>query len=167
VPRRELPSPAPRVLDGCPRCAPGAVCASCAARRRLIRRLVDVEGESLEHAASRMRLSARFARELLTEERERRDLALHRSDFVDNAPIRALYERRLAREPELTLPELARLADIPCETYLARMLGYKPTSRAVREGRRYPGQHMARISVEHAGRIVRALGYAPAEIEGL
>jgi hypothetical protein len=70
-----------------------------------------------------MRLSARFARELLTEERERRDLALHRTDFVDNTPIRALYERRLARDPELTLPELARLADIPCETYLARMQG--------------------------------------------
>jgi hypothetical protein len=156
-------------IDGCPRCeGDGArACPSCAARRRHVCRLVDRDGQSLAAATARLGLTRAFAAELLAEERTRLDLAAHRGRFVDNALIRDLYERRLARDPDFTLPVLAGLAGIPCDTHLARMLGYKPTSAAVRDGRRYPGTLLTRIGVDQAARIVRALGYAPAEIEGL
>jgi len=132
-----------------------------------VHKLVEREGETVSQSAQRMRLTVRFAAELLAEERLRLDLIAGTCDHIDNRLVRDLYERQRAADPGLTLGVLAHRAGIASDTHLARLLGYRPTTASVKNGKRYPGGYLTRIGVEAAAKIVRALGYAPAEIDGL
>lgn len=130
--------------------------------------LVVEQSRGLEQAAKRMRTGAREVERLVEDEIDRREVDALKLDHVPNSRIRALLERHTREvEPELTLAELSRRAGLGGSSHVARMLGYMKTSGTRKSGKRYPGRVHDTISVENAGRIVRALGYAPVEIEGL
>ena len=85
---------------------------------------------------------------------------------IDNAVLRELLAIRRRQDPTFTLAELARRVD-SSQAQVERWLGLRPTAaKTDRQGRTYPGRTLDRVSVETAGRLVRAMGYAPCEIEG-
>ena len=77
-----------------------------------------------------------------------------------------MLDVRRRADPTLTPSELARrLGTTPIQ--VERWLGLQPTAaKTDRRGRSYPGRTVERISVDVAGRIVRAIGYAPYELDG-
>ena len=64
------------------------------------------------------------------------------------------------------MSELARrVGSSPIQ--VERWLGLRQTApKTDRRGRRYPPRTLTEINVETAGRLARALGYAPCEIDG-
>ncbi len=89
-----------------------------------------------------------------------------RQDRVPNAQLRERLADRQRLEPSLTISEIARRLDTT-PIQVQRWLGLQPTAaKTDRRGRRYAGRVLSTISVETAGRIARAIGYAPCEIDG-
>jgi hypothetical protein len=84
----------------------------------------------------------------------------------DNATLRQVFDRQRRLRPWLTPAELARrLHTSPAQ--VERWLGLIATApKTDRSGRLYPGRTLERVSVDVAGRLVRAIGYAPCGIEG-
>ena len=155
----------PAVCDWCIR-NPNRPCPACNARRRRAVRLVEGDGLSVEQTAARMGLPVGRVERLLEEEADRRVLAQLRRTHVENAPLLALYRRRCRVDPGLTVSELARRVG-SSTIQVERWLGLRPTApKTDRRGRVYPSRTLTRIGVEVAGRLVRAMGYAPCEIEG-
>jgi hypothetical protein len=113
-----------------------------------------------------MRLSPGRVERLLEEEADRRSLAQFRQSHVENAPLRRRFRQRQLVDPALTVSELARrVGTSPIQ--VERWLGLRPTTpKTDRRGRTYPERTLCEIGVENAGRLVRAMGYAPCEIEG-
>jgi hypothetical protein len=103
---------------------------------------------------------------LLEEEADRRELAQFRQSRVENATLRRCFRERQRADPALTASELARrLGTSPVQ--VERWLGLRPTSgKTDRRGRSYPGRTLTTISVETAGRLARAMGFAPIDIDG-
>jgi hypothetical protein len=86
---------------------------------------------------------------------------------IDVRPVRELFARWRERDERHTYAELARLAGYASSSRVQRLLGELPTSRVVKGEIVYPGRILTRISTENAGRLVRAMGLAPAEVTGL
>jgi hypothetical protein len=128
--------------------------------------LVEGAGLSISEAAAAMRLPEPRVQRLLEEAADRRDLERYKLDRIPNDRVRALFEQRRHREPRFTIAELARRAGYH-QINVERWLGYAPTSPTTKNGRTYPGRILTTIDVDKAGRLVRALGYAPHEIDGL
>jgi hypothetical protein len=85
---------------------------------------------------------------------------------VENRSLRRLFRERRLLDPTLTLSEVARRTGTSA-IQVERWLGLQPTApKTDRHGRTYPGRVLTTISVENAGRLARAMGYAPCEIEG-
>jgi hypothetical protein len=145
---------------------PNRPCPACNARRRRAVRLVEGAGLSVAQAAARMRLPVGRVERLLEEEADRRVVAQFRQSHVDNATLRQRLHERQRIDPTLTIPELARrVGSSPIQ--VERWLGLRPTApKTTRQGRTYPGRILRTISVENAGRLARAMGYAPRDIEG-
>jgi hypothetical protein len=145
---------------------PDRPCPACNARRRRAVRLVEGSGLSLTDAARQMRVPPERVERLLEEEADRRTLAQFRQSHVENAPLRQRFRQRQLVDPALTLTELARrVGTSPIQ--VERWLGLRPTApKTNRQGRTYPGRTLCEIGVENAGRLARAMGYAPCEIEG-
>jgi hypothetical protein len=155
-------------LAGCDWCRrnPNRACPACNARRRRAVRLVETAGFSLEQAAGQMGLAVGRVERLLEEEADRRVLAQLRQTHVENAPLLGLFRRRCLSDPGLTLSELARRLGTST-IQVERWLGLRPTAPKIdRRGRVYPSRVLTSVSVDVAGRLARALGYAPCEIEG-
>ncbi len=103
---------------------------------------------------------------LLEEDADRRAVARFARNDVDNARLRQLLVAKQRHDPALTSAELARRLETS-QAQVERWLGLRPTApKTNRRGRTYPGRTLNRISVDTAGRLARALGYAPCEIEG-
>jgi hypothetical protein len=153
------------VCDWCER-HPNRPCPACNARRQRAVRLVEHHGLSVADTAAQMGLTAARVERLLEEEADRRTVVQFRQDKVDNAPLRQRFLERRRRDPALTSAELAhRLGTSPIQ--VERWLGLRPTAAKVdRRGRAYPGRVLTTISVENAGRLARAMGYAPCELDG-
>jgi hypothetical protein len=151
--------------DWCER-HPNRPCPACNARRRRAVRLVEDRGLSVAEAAELMGLPVARVERLLEEEADRRSVVQFRRDQVDNGPLRERFLEQRRRDPALTSTELAhRLGTSPIQ--VERWLGLRPTAAKVdRRGRTYPGRLLTTISVENAGRLARALGYAPCELDG-
>ena len=145
----------PRRL-GCPRCADGGTCRSCAQRRKHAWRLVEERGLSYELAAARMRLTPAQVRLLVFRERDHQDLQRFKLDLIPTERVRAVIDRELERDPFLSRAELAVWMDMP-QIELDRRVGYAPG----KDGRR-----QRRIGIELASRIVIALGRAPMDLDG-
>lgn len=86
---------------------------------------------------------------------------------MPNAPIRELFERRRRRDASVSASSVARRAGLSGASHLLRELGLARTSPTSKNGVLYPARVKTTIGVETAARIVRALGYAPCEIDGL
>ena len=142
--------------SGCPRCADGGSCRSCAQRRKHAWRLVEERGLTYELAAARMRVTPAQVRLLVFRERDHQDLKRFRLDLIPTERVRALIDRELERDPFLSRAELAVWMDMP-QIELDRRVGYAPG----KDGRR-----QRRIGIELASRIVIALGRAPMDLDG-
>jgi hypothetical protein len=145
---------------------PNRPCPACNARRRRAVRLVEGAGLSVTEAAAQMRLPIGRVERLLEEETDRRIVARFRQSHVENATLRRRFRQRQLADPTLTVSELARrIGTSPIQ--VERWLGLRPTApKTDRQGRAYPGRTLATISVESAGRLARAMGYAPRDIDG-
>jgi hypothetical protein len=122
---------------------------------------------SVERIAAKMRVGVRRAERLIELEHDRRDLEQYRCDTVPVERIQRLVSERQEQDPSLTLGKLAGLAGHKSRISFERLLGYAPTAAATKNGKHYPARLNTTISVQAAGPIVRALGYAPHEIPGL
>jgi hypothetical protein len=113
-----------------------------------------------------MRLPVPRVERLLEEETDRRTLAELRHTHVDNAPLRAKFLARRHHDPSLTVAEIARRTGTSA-IQVERWLGLTPTAAKTNaRGHTYPARTLTTISVENAGRLARAMGYAPCEIDG-
>jgi hypothetical protein len=121
----------------------------------------------VEEIAADMGISVARVERLIEQEMDRRDLAQYDCDEIPVERIQRLFEERCEQDPTFSIAELARLAKYQDRIQVSRLLGYQPTSDSTTNGKLYPGRLLATISVEHAGRIVRALGYAPTEVQDL
>ncbi len=159
------PAPAAAACEWCDR-HPDRSCPACNARRRRAVRLVEGEGLAIASAARQMGLPAGRVERLLEEEADRRSLAQFRQSHVENATLRQRFRQRQLVDPALTPSVLARrVGTSPVQ--VERWLGLRRTApKTDRHGRTYPGRTLTSISVENAGRLARAMGYAPYEIEG-
>ena len=145
---------------------PSRPCPACNARRRRAVRLVEGNGLSVDEAAHQMGLPRVRVERLLEEEADRRALAEFRVTHVSNERLRELYHARCRADPGLTLGEIARRAGTSA-IQVQRWLGLEPTApKTDGRGRTYPGRLLTTISVHNAGRLARAMGYAPCEVDG-
>ncbi len=91
----------------------------------------------------------------MAEEADRRELRSLRCASIPVALTRAVVEDALARDPDLTIGEIAHWLDIRQADFERAFLGKS------RNGR--PKQ---RVNVSHASRLMIALGRAPNELPG-
>jgi len=123
-------------------------------RRRRAWSLVSEHGETVETTARIMRLSPARVRELVAEEADRRELRSLRCDSIPVQLARSAVEDALARDPDLTIGEIAHWLDMRQADFERAFLG------KTRDG------HPKRVSVSSASRLMIALGRAPNELPG-
>jgi hypothetical protein len=154
--------------DSCKWCAthPNGVCVACTHRGRIAVGLLE-EGLSVAQIAAKMRVGVRRAERLIELEHDRRDLDQYRCDTVPVEAIQRLISERQEQDPTLSLGRLAGLAGHKSRISFERLLGYAPTAATTKNGKHYSARLNATVSVQAAGPIVRALGFAPHEIPGL
>lgn len=147
---------------------PDRLCKSCAARRRAAVRRFEQRREAVTEIARQMRLSTWRVMRLIEESYDRRELHDLAEREIAIELVRQRFEAWRREDPEEhTFLELARLAGFDCSSRVQRLLGTIPTSDVVKGGVVYPGRIRTTISCENGGRLVRAMGHAPAEIPGL
>jgi hypothetical protein len=145
---------------------PTRPCPACNVRRRRAVRLVERDGLSVTDVARRMRLPRARVERLLEQEADRRMLTQLHQAHVDNASLRQLFRARRRADPSLTAAEIGRRIGTSA-IQVERWLGLVATApKTDPRGRTYPGRILSEISVDTAGRLARALGYAPCEIDG-
>ena len=155
--------------NGCEWCAehPFDVCRACARLGRSAARLLDAGGLSAAQVAEMLGLERRAdAAAGRGGAPALRDLEQYKRDRIPLAPIQALFARRQEEDPSLSKTRAAELAEYNSRVEFLRTMGFVRTASFVRKGKRYPGKYRTEISVEAAGRIVRAIGYAPREVPG-
>jgi hypothetical protein len=141
---------------GCARCAgAGRTCPSCVQRRRYAWILVTERGQTLEATSQALRLPVGRIRQLVEEEKERRELASLRCDSIPVARTRAVIEEVLARDPDLKVADIAHWLDMSQIDFERAFLG-----------RTKQGQPKQRVTVSSASRLMIALGRAPYELPG-
>lgn len=140
----------------CPRCAEcGRTCPSCVQRRRYAWSLVNERGQRVECAARVMKLDPERVRELVAEESDRRALEHFKCDSIPVALTRVAISEALARDPDLTLADIARWLDMRQVDFERAFLG---------KSKGGPPKH--RVNVTSASRLMIALGRAPNELPG-
>jgi hypothetical protein len=99
---------------------------------------------------------------------DRRELAEIRVDRVSTHVLRDLFSAWQAQNPNShTYSELARLAGFDSASTVQRLLGLIPNARVEKGSKVYPGKVRTAVSAEMGGRLARAMGYVPSEIDGL
>jgi hypothetical protein len=178
--------------DTCAWCVanPDRRCQACASRRKRAVRLV-AEHVDLHQLAERLEMSLEQALTLTSREQEVVAAAAatmkitptrlvrlleqhlsgagaeHDTRTVPNAPLRRLLAHEQLEDPELSVASLARRLDWDASD-LGRRLGKYATSRQRKpDGREYGGVKKTTIRRSEAEEIIRALGYAPAELDHL
>jgi hypothetical protein len=143
-------------VESCERCSQSRrTCASCVQRRRYAWSLVTNQGETFETAAGIMRLDPERVRELVAAEGDRRELSSLRCDSIPVQRTQALIADALARDPDLTIGEIAHWLDMQQADFERAFLGKSRTGRPKRQ-----------VNVANASRLMIALGHAPNELEG-
>jgi hypothetical protein len=163
-----LPHEALHTGSVCDRCDqhPNRPCPACNARRRRAIRLVEGHGLSVTETAEQMGLPVGRVERLLEEEADRRTVVQFRQDHVENTPLRQRFLEQRLNDPALTATTIAHhIGTSPIQ--VERWLGLRPTApKTDPRGRIYPARTLTTISVENAGRLARAMGYAPCELDG-
>ena len=140
----------------CPRCQEACrLCPSCVQRRRRAWSLVMEHGQTVETTAGIMRLSPARVRELMAQEADRRELRSLRCDSIPVQLTRSTVEDALARDPDLTIGEIAHWLDMRQADFEHAFLG-----------KTRDGSPKRRVSVSSASRLMIALGRAPNELPG-
>lgn len=148
----ELDAPA----QVCARCTEtGRTCPSCVQRRRYAWSLVNERGKTFESAGRIMKLTPGRVRELVEEETDRRELASFKCDSIPVHLTQAVIAETLARDPELTLADIAAWLDMRQIDFERAFLG-----------RGKNGRPKTRVNVASASRLMIALGHAPNELPG-
>jgi hypothetical protein len=138
----------------CARCVEaGRTYPSCVQRRLYAWSLVNERGETIGAAARIMRLAPERVRRLVEKERDRRELESLRCDSVPVSLTRSVIEEALARDPDLTIGEIAHWLDMRQADFERTFLGKTPGGRPKR-----------RVTVSSASRLMIALGRAPNEL---
>jgi hypothetical protein len=120
----------------------------------------------VSEAAREMRVSVARVERLLECDADRRCISEFAGSDVSTEVLRQLLVDRRRREPGLTIAALARRMG-SSQVQVERWLGLRATApKTDRRGRTYPARLLERVSVETAGRLARALGYAPCEVNG-
>ena len=146
----------PGATGACGRCLEtGRTCPSCVQRRRLAWSLVMEQGESVSTAAGVLGLEQNRVQELVAAEQDRRDLRSLRCDSIPVDRTRAAIADALARDPDLTIPDIAGWLEMQQADFERAFLGKGRNGRAKR-----------RVTVANASRLMIALGRAPNELEG-
>jgi hypothetical protein len=149
----ELDAPA----EVCARCVKtGRTCPSCVQRRRRAWSLVRERGETVEMAAAIMRLRPERVQELVAEEDDRRELQSFKCDSIPVWLTQTVIEDALARDPCLTVGEIAHWLDMPQADFERAFLGKAKAGRPPKR----------RVNVSSASRLMIALGRAPNELTG-
>lgn len=144
-------------IEVCERCAEiGRTCASCVQRRRYAWSLLTEQGETFETAGRIMQLEPDRVREFVAEESDRRELNSLKCNSIPVQRTQSVIATALARDPDLTIGEIAHWLDMRQADFERAFLG---------RGR---GQDHAkgRVNVSNASRLMIALGRAPNELEG-
>jgi transposase-like protein len=129
-------------------------------------RLVSRYGLSVAEAASRLQLSESRVERLLEQYRDRELVTAYVLDEIRNDSLRHILAAARRADPELTVAELARRIG-STQVQVERWLGLRETApKTDAAGRLYAPKRVERISVGVAGRLVRAMGYAPCEVDG-
>jgi hypothetical protein len=129
-------------------------------------RLVVGQRLTLAEAAQAMALPVARVERLLEEDADQRTIESLVHTHVASAVLRDQFAVRQRQDPTLTIAELARRVG-SSQAQVERWLGLRPTaSKTDRRGRTYPGRTLDRIPVKTAGRLARAMGCAPHEIDG-
>jgi hypothetical protein len=144
------------VAEACERCAEtGRTCPACVQRRRHAWSLVMERRESLETAGGIMGLDPSRVRDLVAEENDRRELESLRCDSIPVQRTQSVIAEALARDPELTIADIAHWLEMRQADFERAFLG---------KGRE--GEPKRRVNVANASRLMIALGRAPNELEG-
>ena len=144
------------VAESCERCAEtGRTCASCVQRRRYAWSLVTEQGETFEVAGRIMGLESYSVRELVAAENDRRELNSLRCNSIPVQRTQSVIAEALARDPELTIGEIAHWLDMRQADFERAFLGKGRDGRAKRQ-----------VNIVNASRLMIALGRAPNELEG-
>jgi hypothetical protein len=113
-----------------------------------------------------MRVSVARVERLLECHADRRYISEFAGSDVSTEVLRQLLVDRRRREPGLTIAALARRMG-NSQVQVERWLGLgAPAPKTDGGGRTYPPRLLERVGVETAGRLARALGYAPCEVDG-
>lgn len=143
--------------EACERCAAtGRTCASCVQRRRYAWSLVTERDETVETAGRIMGLEPDLVRELVAQENDRRELNRLRCNSIPVHRTQSVIAAALARDPELTIGEIAHWLEMPQADFERAFLGRG----------RGPSQVKRSVNVANASRLMIALGRAPNELEG-
>jgi len=102
-----------------------------------------------------MDLESYRVRELVEAENDRRELKSLRCDSIPVQRAQLVITEALARDPELTIGEIAHWLEMRQADFERAFLG---------KGRE--GRPKRRVSVANASRLMIALGRAPNELEG-
>jgi len=172
---------------------PGKTCPACASRRKRVVALAsaqldlaelrqrlelsleqalvltDAERAVLEAIAGEMKISVERVERLLEQALDAQAIADLAADgkHVPTAPLRRLIAQAELHDSSISISEIARRAGYRCPTDLGRKLGRYATARTVKNGVEYGGDHKTTIARVHAERVIRALGYAPTELDVL
>jgi hypothetical protein len=117
--------------------------------------LVEKRGHTIEQAALILKLPPIRVRALVEEEADRRELRSFKCDSIPVALTRAVIDEALARDPHLTLADIARWLDMRQVDFERAFLG-KPKHRSPKQ----------RVNVASASRLMLALGRPPYELPG-
>ena len=111
--------------------------------------------ETVERVATIMGLTADRVSALVEEESHRRELGNLKCDSVPVELTRSMVEQALARDPDLTIADMARWLEMAQADFERAFLGKGNTERPKR-----------RVNVSSASRLMIALGRAPNELPG-
>jgi hypothetical protein len=111
--------------------------------------------ETLESAARIMGLAAGRVRALVEEESHRRELGAFKCDSIPVELTRSVVEQALARDPDLSVADLARWLEMAQADFERAFIGKSKT-----------GRPKSRVNVSSASRLMLALGRAPNELPG-
>ncbi|HWK25192.1 MAG TPA: hypothetical protein VNS09_01435 [Solirubrobacter sp.] len=129
-------------------------------------RLVTQDGLSIAEAAFRLQLSTSRVERLLEQHTDRELVTRYVLDEVSNDPLRRLLDAARRVDHDLTTAELARRLG-SSQAQVERWLGIRETAaKTDSAGRTYAPKLVEQISVDVAGRLARAMGVAPCEVEG-
>ena len=124
-------------------------------RRRYAWTLVNEHRETVECAARIMGLPLERLRRLVDDESCRRELEGLKCDSVPVQLTRSVVEQALARDPTLTIADMARWLEMAQADFERAFIGKSKT-----------GRPKSRVNVSSASRLMIALGRAPNELPG-